>query len=355
MKTLERGKEMTRKILSCFFAIVFCLLCFAGCSKAEDGAPDGMYSVTRKGDPFTLYVPGDWSDNRDSGISSAYVMSDAAFVSARCYTLNTEDLETYVENVKKQYSSIYADYEETAYSTKESLAKKNAIKYQFEFKRAAGENNVKMTVTQYYALNDEGKVILLSFYCVAGRYKSYETTIAQIKTEFVLRKPEKADNTVVDEDAPKGMKKASFEGGEYVFYVPNSWTTDLSDKMTAATSADGKTNVSVTCFLTGYEMTVDEYFSLCEKQYEKELGDPDTYKRLSEQELHINTVTDDADEKNAKTFVFEVSRAGIKYKMSQTVLYYNGMFYTITYTSFGDSYDANLADLEKMLKNCSFK
>ena len=347
---------MTKKILSCFLAILLCALCLVGCSGGEEDAPDGMYSTTKTGEPFILYVPGDWSDNCDSGISSACVISSSAVVSARHYasTLSDNDaLKGYVESIDAQYSQIYTEYESVALSSKESLDGKAAVKLQFKFKRGEGEDALNFTVTQYYALHESG-IVLLSIYCPTDLYKNYESQFAQIKTEFVLKEADKVTPTVTDAEAPKDMKNASYDGVEYAFYVPTSWKTDMSDKMTEATSADGKCNVTVTCFLSGYEMTVDEYFDLCEEQYKRELG---TYKRIDDatKKVHINTVVDDADEKNATTFVYEVTRGEITYKLSQTVLYYNGMFYSITYTALSENFDSHLEDLNLMLKNCSFK
>jgi hypothetical protein len=310
-----------------------------------------MYSVTKKGEPFILYVPGDWTDNRDGGTSAAYIMNDGVYVSARHYALGESDLETFVDGVAADHERIYADadYKSLDFNSKESLSKKKAIKYQFSFDRGEKGSAVNTTVTQYYA-ESNGEVIVLSFYCVTERYKAYKDTFAKIKTEFIIRKGSTADDNVTDGDTPDGMKNASFDGCEYSFYVPTAWVTDMSDKLTEATTKDKKANVTVTSFLPSVDMTVDEYFELCETQ-NKKLGD--SYELLSKKDVYVKTVGSDG-ENNAKTFTYKIARGESTYKLSQTVLYYGGMFYSITYTALEENFDAYLGDLDKMLKNCSF-
>ena len=344
---------MTKRILSCFFAILLCLLCFSACSSEEDGVPEGMYSVTKDGEPFILYVPGDWTDNRDSGISAAYIMNDGIFVSARHYSLNGLTLEAYVDGVLADYERIYesSNFDSIERSSKESLSKKTATKLQFSFDRGDEKSAVNTTVTQYYA-EHKGEVIVLSFYCTTERYKAYKDIFATIKTEFVIRNASNSGSApVTDEDTPEGMKNASFSGGEYAFYVPKSWDTDMSDKLTEATAKDKKANVTVTGYLPSVEMTVDEYFELCESEYKK-LGD--SYTLLKSGGRYIKTVGSDG-ENNATTFEYKIVRGETSYVFSQTVLYYNGMFYSITYTALEENFDTYQADLEKMLENCRFK
>ena len=99
-----------------------------------------------------------------------------------------------------------------------------------------------------------------------------------------------------------------------------------------------------------------DYFELCEIRYKKELGGE--YKRLKDetQKVHVNTVDAEDDEKNATSFVYTVTIGENTYKISQTIFFYNGVFYSITYTAQSESdFDANFASLEKMIKTCRFK
>ena len=61
---------MIKRIISLLIITLLCSAALVGCN--DDGTPRGMFSVTAPGEPFTLFVPDGWTDNRDSGISSAY-------------------------------------------------------------------------------------------------------------------------------------------------------------------------------------------------------------------------------------------------------------------------------------------
>ena len=66
---------MIKRAIAIILCVIILLPTLAACKKNGD-IPDGMYSVTLEGEPFILYVPEQWSDNRDSGISSAYYSID---------------------------------------------------------------------------------------------------------------------------------------------------------------------------------------------------------------------------------------------------------------------------------------
>ena len=56
-----------KKIVLLFIALALALVLLASCGS---GAPEGMKSVTVKGEPFILYVPEGFSDNTASGIDA---------------------------------------------------------------------------------------------------------------------------------------------------------------------------------------------------------------------------------------------------------------------------------------------
>ncbi len=337
---------MTKKILSCLLALTFCLLCFWGCAKKDEGVPDGMYSVTREGEPFILYVQGDWTDNRDSGISSAYLMNNGAFVSARYYTLYKDSLDAYIDECVSAYEG-YSGFKAILRDSKAMLGGKSAVKYQFSFDRVAAEgaNPVNTTVTQYYTVHN-GDVILLSFYCLTQGYnEEYVEIFDKIRQEFVLCDKKAVNHSVPDDDTPKDMKLASFKGAEYLFYAPNSWTTDMSDKLTEAECADHGCNITVSAYLPSAQMTVEEYFELCEKSYKKDIGD--SYLRIDSKQRKIA-------ERDAVSYTYTVTYAARSYKISQTVFYFNDMFYSITYTALPENFDAHSSEVEKMLSEFKF-
>lgn len=337
---------MIKKILSCLLALSFCLLCFWGCSKKDDGVPEGMYSVTREGEPFILYVQGDWTDNRDSGISSAYLMNDGVFVSARYYPLHTDTLDAYIDECVGIYEG-YSGFKAILRDSKAMLGGKSAVKYQFSFDRviSEGANPVNTTVTQYYTLH-KGDVILLSFYCITRGYdEEYVEIFDKIRQEFVLCDKNTVNDSLSDDNTPEGMKQASFKGAEYLFYAPNSWITDMSDKLTEAKCADHLCNITVSAYLPSIQMTVAEYFELCEVSYKNTLGEG--YLRLDSKERKI-------DGRDAISYTYTVTDSAKSYKITQTVFYFNDMFYSITYTALAENFDAHSSDVEKMLSEFRF-
>ena len=61
-----RKADKMKKIIAFALVLIFCLT-IVSCSDGE--APDGMYLVSGSHEPFKLYVPENWTDNRASGIS----------------------------------------------------------------------------------------------------------------------------------------------------------------------------------------------------------------------------------------------------------------------------------------------
>ena len=340
---------MLKKILSCALLAIFMLTCLAGCGK-DDGVPDGMYSVTIEGEPFILYVPEGWTDNRDSGISSAYYsLPDAVMASARYYTpADGVTLEQFVDDFATSLERL-TSFEELECS-QSALGKKEAIKYKYKFDKvsdsAGGTSAANVTVSHYFA--QHGKyVVVLSLYCDTSSYKEeYMEMFEQIRTEFVFCDKKVINHTETDKKTPSGMKKASFDNSEYVFYVPTTWVCNMSDKMTEAYFPEsGNPNVSVTSFSPDGETTPERYFAICEEEYQKELPG---YKKLDAKERKVAGC-------RAVSYTYTVTYGGATYKLMQTVFVYNDLVYSVTYTALEDSFDAHLGDVGKMLDNFRFR
>ena len=96
-----------KKLITILALLALCLSLW-GCS--NDGAPDGMKSVTLEGEPFILYVPESWTDNTSSGISSAFVST--MNITAR-YRDAGEDatLSDYVSSVMGAYAASLDDFQ----------------------------------------------------------------------------------------------------------------------------------------------------------------------------------------------------------------------------------------------------
>lgn len=338
---------MIKKMTACLLLLCACLCCLCACGEKDD-VPDGMYDVTLAGEPFILYVPGSWTDNRDSGISSAYYsINNAVTVSARYYTPEgSVTLTDYVNSAEAGYSSSFKNYKRVDRNEKSLLGEKTAVRLEYTFDK--GSDNI--TVSQYYAEQGEGKhriIIMLSIYCSTRSLNDeLSEMFAQIVGEFRFRDGITVSDERVDKNTPEGMKIASFDGAEYVFYVPRSWVCYSEDKLSSAHFPEsGRPNVSVTSFAPEAEMTAEEYFKACEEIYKTDISG---YERISESKRKISG-------RDALSYEYKAVYGDAEYRIRQTVTVYGNLVYSITYTALADSYDSHVADVDKMLDEFRFR
>lgn len=325
---------MTKKLICALLCAILCIFAFAGCS--DDGVPDGMFSVTIEGEPFILYVPDGWTDNRDSGISSAYYGLNV-IASARYYSPEdaNQTLDGFVDAYIAQLTAADAEF---SYERKTSkLGKKDeAVRLEYDFEREGSASDAK--AIHYVAQNGE-LFVMLSFYCESAAFEDYAESFEKIRAEFVLCEPKAVNNVETDKKTPTGMKLASGDL-EYRFYVPSTWVTNLSDGFSSAYyNESGRPNVSVTSFSLSSEMTADEYFDSCEEQYKTELSG---YELISRSERKVY-------DRNAVCFTYKTVYGGKEIKIMQTVFIYNDLAYSITYTAHADRFDAHIDDVNAML------
>ena len=347
---LKRGRyKMLKRTVALLLILVLAALCFTGC-KDDEEAPEGMYSVTLEGEPFILYVPGSWSDNRDSGISSAYLtVKNAITATARYYTVGDMALKDFVDAHVADTAESLADqnFKQTALNEKAALGKKEAIKYEYTFDRASLESGetTNMTVIQYFAKSGSNVIILSIYSATKALTDEYVEMFEQIRSEFVFCDGKKVDDVKVDKKTPDGMKIASYDGAQYVFYVPTSWACDLTGKLTEAHTSDRKANITVTAYALSNDMTVEQYFLMCENSYKKDIKG---YERLSSADREVGG-------RSAISYTYKAVYGEVEYRIMQTVFGYNGQMYSITYTATAESFDTYNADVTKMLDAFRFR
>ena len=350
---------MIKKIISCLLITVVCLTCLISCK--DDGTPDGMYSATIEGEPFILYVPEGWIDNRDSGISSAYYsLNDALTVSARYYIpegdVNEQEfLARYIDAFAAEYAQNDSSFKLVGKQTS-SLGTNDAVRLEYTIGRVisanGGESVESVSVIQYFTVY-ESKVVVLSMYCRTSAYSSnedYAEHLEKIRREFVLTPSQSKNDSVIDKNTPAGMKRISFDGCEYLFYAPESWVCNMSDKLTEAyyPAENAKPNITVTSYSPDTVVTAAEYFAMCEEQYKKDIQG---YELISSTEGETLVVA----ERNAISYVYKAESSGIEYRIMQTVLVYNEIVYSVTYTAPVESFDAHLDDVNSMLAQFKFR
>ena len=341
---------MIKKVFALILCALMLLPIFVACNKKSD-VPEGMKSVTLSGEPFIFYVPEEWTDNRDSGISSAYYsINKSVMASARYYPCDADTvsagIEAYVDKVSTQNSNTLKDY--TLIETKKhSFGGPNGQKYEYKYKHIGDASETEITVIQYYTFY-KNDVIILSMYVGTEFKDEYVEVFDKIRSEFKLCEKNAVNDSVKDKNTPKGMKKASDGDVQYVCYVPESWVTDLSDKLTYAyVDESGKPNITVTCVAPTADTTAEKYFTDCEVEYDKNI---EGYARLSEKPQERKIAGRDA-----LSYKYKAVYGGTEYHIMQTVLVYNDLVYSITYTARADAYDNYIYDVEQILANFRFR
>ena len=336
---------MTKKLICAILCALICLPLFSGCGNS-DGTPDGMFSATIEGEPFVLYVPNDWTDNRESGISSAHFGLNV-IVSARHYPFEGGDGDsTLADFVEAHIEDCKAEYEGFSFTQKDAkLGKEAAVRIEYNISENSGSET---KVIRYFCLWADD-VIMLSFYCQSSSFEEYAEVFEEIRAEFVLCDKTVVNDVQTDKHTPDGMKLASGDI-QYSFYVPTTWVTNLSDGFSSAYYDEtGKPNVSVTVFSPSESMDVDEYFELCERDYEKALSG---YKYISSERVTVSDgskILKDEDGYNATSFVYGATYGETELCIMQTVFVYGDLVYSITYTAHADRFEAHLDDVKAML------
>ena len=326
-----------KKFVTILALLALCLSLW-GCS--NDGAPDGMKSVTLEGEPFILYVPESWTDNTSSGISSAFVST--MNITARYRTLGEDvTLSDYASSVTGAYATTLEEFRLVS-SAASVLGGADAMLIKYTAKYSGAAYSFSEYVTIY-----KGDAIHLKFTCPTELYEANAAAFDEVASVFVLRdKTAPQNDELVDEKTPSGMKIASSDNVEYVLYVPKSWICNsTSGANSAYVNESGKPNFSVTSYSPDKEITPSEYFELAEKSYAENLSG---YTRVSESDTKVHGI-------DAKTYVYTVSYGGIEYKIMQTVTVYGGRIYSLTYTSPSDVFDAHIADVNNIISAFIFR
>ncbi len=330
---------MIKKVTALMLVLIFCIAA-TGCADG-DGAPDGMYLVSRADEPFKLYVPDSWTSNSSSGISCAFISGSANIaVSARYFTRDiTLDSYTaeYIESCAKGLDSF------------ELLEKTSALiggvdAKQLVYTVSSGESTFKFSV---YIAEYAGEIVLLSMHSPVDMYDEYSSQFSKIVDAFVLcEKAEAVNDCVTDSKTPAGMKIASSDIVEYRLYVPTSWVCDSqSGKSEAYFPESGKPNITVTSYSPDGEMTAEKYFEACERQYEESL---DGYELISASDRTVG-------ERAAISYIYTVDADGARVRIMQTVMEYSGLIYSITYTALDESFDTHMEDVGTVLDAFRFR
>lgn len=154
--------------------------------------------------------------------------------------------------------------------------------------------------------------------------------------------------TASEANAPAGYTEISDEGLNYHFYVPSSWTPDISTGMTSAYySGRDPSNVSITAFeLDDVSInSVDAYWELNEADLKLVLPNLE-YVDISDTTLGGA---------NAKQYTYTSSMSDTDYKFMQVVAIRSNEVYIFTYTATSENYDSHIEDVISMIDYFEFK
>lgn len=342
-----------RKLLICLLVLCLCVPFISSCSKQKEEIPDGMQLANVEGDLFRLYVPTTWKVNSGSGIASAYYT-----------TLQTSSLT--VTRIASDGKTVEAFYEACIADCKESFGDRFRVEAtdvgtlggeegKIWVFTAWTEEDVNYKVLQL-AVPHDGAYYLLTFAADPEIYERCFDDVQNIVKNFRFAEayaPENAAKVLSDATAPAGMKTASTDQVPYRFFVPESWTIDMTCANAAAYYSDSdRSNVSVTVYVPDTDVVkLDTYYTYCMEEYRKNLGDLTLISCTKEDVTMGGRV--------AQIWEFTATVGGETYHYLQAVTTYNSLFhsafYTVTYTATEENYAAHLSDVQAMIAAFTFR
>jgi len=150
-----------------------------------------------------------------------------------------------------------------------------------------------------------------------------------------------------DPDAPTGYVTASGEAADYMFFVPDDWTVDMTTGATGAyCSAEDPSSVSVMSWeLDAPDTTVEEW-------WKDNLADIEMVFQNVAVEAEENITLDQV---HGKKYVYSAQLGEYSYRILQAAAVRNGYVYLVTYTSLADTYDSHLEEVNAMLGFFTFR
>lgn len=179
---------------------------------------------------------------------------------------------------------------------------------------------------------------------------------------------------------PAGMKLASSDAVDYILYVPDSWTVDISTGVLSAfVSGVDRSNITMIAFnLEGDDtyLTPQQYWDKQEPQliatfpdltYIDPTAEPEdtaasdtaaeveTAPAENDHARNNNPVTAVVAETNAAKYYYTATVTGTTYEYMQVVWIRGGIAYMLTYTAIPDNFQSHLEDVDRILEHISYQ
>ena len=294
-------KQIILRVLSALLLIVVLLSAVSCASKEDTLIPEGMQSATTYGATYRLYVPTTWSLKILPGISGAYynVMQQSA-VSVAEYPID-EALATELSSLDENTSRFDYYFEKNLFTQTKLMATGEVTRYDEDcIATTLGGANARQyhssatvagEVTHFLHIiaEKDNKFYVFSFTANEQLYTYCMDDVKKMLEHFSFGDAYTPTDAIkyfpADANSPEGMKIASGDEVEYLFYVPMSWSPDETNNVYAATAPDGSF-VSVVPYLPSSDgISVQGYFEKSEEMMKTTSGT--LYKRLSEKETTL--------------------------------------------------------------------
>lgn len=328
----------------CMILAVLSILFLPSCKNEDSDVPDGMQLASVEGVPFKLFVPTNWTLNTQSGISGAYLSSKAGISVSADYIEadDGETLESFLTACIEKYQNELEDFEvieqsDVVVDSREAKKLIFSAKYngeEYKFMRAFIKSGSDFVIFSYKAKSDY-----------------FDTYISDADSMLEAFKLSYSGDTVrpdeKDKKTPEGMKIASGDNVEYRLYVPEKWTANSKNAIAGAYySEDDRSNVSLTSYSPTQSTSLDDYVKNCEEANEKIYDDYTLISSETDKKLGGKTARDN-------TYSFELD--GKRYMQRQVICIYNDNIYSLVYTSSPEKFDLHREDVEKIIKEFSFR
>jgi len=361
---------MTKKI----FHSLLLLLCTAAlllggvsCRKVpNEEVPQGMKYATASGSDYRLFVPSVWTSNTAYGVSGAYfTMSEPSTVSVAKYSITAEQAASMQGLEGSARLDLY--WENVCLDAVERISLGGSVQKQGEEPESvlldtlnARRYHVTATVSGdtlhfvHVLAERDGAVYVMTFTVIDNLYESLLRNVDTIIETFLFSDepyyPDDYAKTPTEGvDAPDGMKLASNDTVSYRFFVPESWKLNQEEEIFAAYVESDRSVVSVVPYMPDVErMSVAEFFTMCAEMLEN-TADEDGFELLKE-EKEV-----DLGGRVATAYTYRYTVGGTEFRCMQVIAAYGSMLYSVTYTATPESFDAHLADVERIIDAFEFR
>ena len=164
-------------------ALLLCALSLFSLSAcgSDVSVPTGMMLASGKIADYYLFVPGNWTVNSATGITSAYVStSDRTNVSVTSYALPDKDTTArdYFEKHREEISSVFTEMSEPEVSDT-TLDETPAVQYVYSVKSAGADYKI----LQVYCVRGDSSYIF-TFTATPEKYEEHLEKVGIILAEF---------------------------------------------------------------------------------------------------------------------------------------------------------------------------